>query len=164
MLLLCAFFACDSERSPSFWRIWCFLWWIFPTMARMSWRSWLTNPIGNDRSSWESRIFSNRYHPSPVHRIITQSNMVVRPAMLFESVLIFRMVAVVTSFSPAYRSSSCYRLRSQTVEMDPCCGWRSWPTSAMPHSDTSAAFVTEFYATLSRTTAKIRYSLNSYWQ
>lgn len=83
---------------------------------------------------------------------------------VFESALIFGMVAVVTSFSPAYRSSSCCRLRSWTVEMDPCCGWRSWPTSVMPHSDTSAACVTGFYATLSRTTAKIRYSLNAYGQ
>lgn len=55
-----------------------------------------------------------------------------------------------------FRSSSCCRLHSQTVVTAPCCVWRSWPTSAMPPSDTSAACVTGFYVTLSRTTARTR--------
>lgn len=62
---------------------------------------------------------------------------------------------------PLGRSSSCCRLRSRTAATGQCCGWRSWLTSATPLSDTSADCATGFCGTLSRTTAKIRCSLDA---
>ncbi|MEQ2204468.1 hypothetical protein XENOCAPTIV_013586, partial [Xenoophorus captivus] len=47
---------------------------------------------------------------------------------------------------------------SQTAGMGPCCDWRSWPTSVMPPSDTSAACVTGSCVILSRIIARIRYN------
>ena len=59
------------------------------------------------------------------------------------------------------RSSSCYRPRSQTVVMAPCCVWRSWETSGMHPSDTSAASATGSWDTPSKTTGRTRWALRT---
>lgn len=88
--------------------------------------------------------------------------MVVRPAI---SISMFFWIQLQYGYNchnliPVFRSSSCSRLHSQTVGTGPCSDWRSWLTSAMPPSDTSAACVIGFCVTLSRTTARTRYSLS----
>lgn len=151
--------SCVSSFSPfgslhgsgllrSFWRTWCSSWWTFPTVARMSWRSWSTNLTGSARSSWGSRIFSNR---SACLMIQTWWG----PFSGFERHFLCRCHDRV----PRCRSSSCCRPPSQTVGTVPCWDWRSWPTSATPPSGTSADCVTAFCVTPSRTTVKIRCGL-----
>lgn len=57
------------------------------------------------------------------------------------------------------RYSNFSKPLSLTVATAPCCGWKSWATSATLRSDTSAGFVTECCAIPSRTTGRTRWTL-----